>query len=79
MKIILENKDVNWIHEYLKELLDFPDYYGNNLDALYDCLCDMEANIELEIREQDPYLDKIVHVFEDASKENASLHVKISR
>lgn len=25
-------------HVYLAEQFDFPEYYGKNLDALYDCL-----------------------------------------
>lgn len=29
------------IHEVLKRDLDFPDYYGGNTDALWDCLTDM--------------------------------------
>lgn len=29
------------IHEVLKRELDFPDYYGANTDALWDCLTDM--------------------------------------
>ena len=28
------------IHEVLKRDLDFPDYYGGNLDALWDCITD---------------------------------------
>lgn len=28
------------IHEVLKRDLDFPDYYGGNPDALWDCLTD---------------------------------------
>lgn len=27
-------------YDYLKEVFNFPDYFGNNLDALYDCLSD---------------------------------------
>ena len=33
------------IHEVLKRDLDFPDDYGGNLDALWDCLTDMLGGI----------------------------------
>lgn len=26
------------LHEYLKEIFRLPDYYGHNMDALWDCL-----------------------------------------
>ena len=29
------------IHEYIAEKMAFPEYYGHNLDALYDCLTDI--------------------------------------
>ena len=31
------------IHNTIKKALDFPDYYGGSLDALWDCLRDMEV------------------------------------
>ena len=33
------------IHEILKEAFDFPDYYGKNWSALWDCLTDMLGEI----------------------------------
>ncbi len=30
------------MHKQLKEKLDFPEYYGENFDALNDCLSDLE-------------------------------------
>lgn len=33
-----EISSMEQFHIALKEKLDFPDYYGGNLNALYDCL-----------------------------------------
>lgn len=30
-------------HEYIAEAMTFPEYYGYNLDALYDCLTDISV------------------------------------
>ena len=32
--------DEETFHEYVSKKLDFPGYYGFNLDALWDCLTD---------------------------------------
>lgn len=29
-------------HEYLQRVLSLPEHYGHNLDALYDCLTEMQ-------------------------------------
>ena len=35
------------VHVYLKEKFGFPDYYGNNLDALFDVLGDIAEDLEI--------------------------------
>ena len=62
-------------HEYLMEALDLPEYYGKNLDALYDCLTVIECEIVLINSEE---VDKdIIETFEDASVENEFLKFSI--
>ena len=65
------------VHEYLKDKFDFPDYYGNNLDALYDVLTSVGEQCELELcgledieEDMRGYLDVLRQVLEDAEAEN---------
>ena len=37
------------LHTYIKEQLDFPDYYGGNLAALADCLSSIGRPVLLTI------------------------------
>lgn len=62
-------------YEYMKEIFEFPEYFGNNLDALWDCLTDLE-NVEIEIenarqipKQLEGYGLKILDVFGDLEKE----------
>ncbi|WP_298498911.1 barstar family protein [uncultured Methanobrevibacter sp.] len=62
-------------HDYLMDALDFPDYYGKNLDALYDCLCEMDLEIEIV---NAGLVDKdIIDTFKDAAAENDFLKLKM--
>ena len=62
-------------HDYLMEALGLPDYYGRNLDALYDCLTEMECEIEL-VNAGEVDAD-IIDTFIDAADENDLLKFKI--
>ena len=62
-------------HDYLIKALDLPDYYGKNLDALFDCLTEMDCEIELI---NSCEVDKdIIDTFDDAARENDFLKIKM--
>lgn len=44
--------DKDMLHDTLAGAMDFPDWYGRNLDALYDCLTDMTEETEIRIRNE---------------------------
>ena len=59
-------------HEYLAHTLRFPAYYGRNLDALHDCLTDLNRGVWLILINGDvlrgnlgDYAEKLLRVFTD--------------
>lgn len=65
-------------HEYLTEALALPDYYGKNLDALYDCLTEL-GETEVRFVNLDAaggsYFSKVLSVFQEAQADNPRLHL----
>lgn len=75
---LLQRKQANL---YLAEMLDFPDYYGKNLDALYDCLteigeCIIVLNGESILRESEGYGAKVLKVLREAANANPGLKLE---
>ncbi|MBR6669277.1 MAG: barstar family protein [Ruminococcus sp.] len=52
MKVIIDGNIISHrlqLHDFLASELNFPETYGKNLDALYDCLTDIHDETEIEI------------------------------
>lgn len=61
-----EVKHYSEIHKIIKKSLNFPDYYGCNFSAFWDCLTDMYGKpISIEILG----LDVVEQEFEDAANQ----------
>ena len=81
-EIVLDGKlltEKETAHEYLQEILHFPEYYGKNLDALYDCLTDLaDTDIVIMVPEEiEEYLKRVLRVFKTAAKENQNLKLNM--
>lgn len=63
------------VQDRIAEALPLPDYYGRNLDALYDVLTEMGdgwhiiiTNIDEDMDEEiEPYVEEMIQVLEDAA------------
>ncbi|MBR0130059.1 MAG: barstar family protein [Firmicutes bacterium] len=71
------------VHAFLEKELEFPEYYGHNLDALYDCLTDIDAPVTIILMNVpensdalEGRLEGLLNVFESASTENSNIVVK---
>ena len=65
------------LHRAVSEALDFPDWYGENLDALYDCLTDSQEETEILIVHKQKleehlgnYVSAMTKMLSQAEKEN---------
>ena len=62
------------MHEYFAKKFDLPEYYGKNLDALFDCLCEINEPTLIKLKNENA-LDKstkesLVTLFLDICAEN---------
>ena len=62
-------------YEHIQDVLLFPDYFGKNLDALEDCLDEMDENNVIILSNKKALLDnleeygeKIIKIFKKCSE-----------
>ncbi len=87
MTAIINGKTIDsraGLHEVLRAELPLPDYYGKNLDALYDCLTDLHEDVRIEVRGVGTlkqrlgyYAHSFLIVLRRAAAENPHLKVKL--
>ncbi len=78
-------KNIYEIHSRMNEKLDFPDFYGENLDALWDVLTgfiEWDQIIYLkgctDVTEQlVPYMEKIIMIFRRAEEMYGDIEVHV--
>lgn len=86
--IILDGRHMTSVqaaHTYIEEKLEIHDYYGKNLDALWDALTSIGTGTKLEIIHFDSvkaslgiYAEKLQQVLIDAADENTFLQITFS-
>ncbi len=65
--------DKKQLHKALADALDFPQWYGNNLDALMDCLTELGDETHLVLKnwpENAAFSEGFASTFADATEEN---------
>lgn len=72
------------LHKYLHTALALPEYYGANLDALYDCLTEIAEPTELVVPQKvadEAYLgwygQQFLQVLQDAAAANDALTITL--
>lgn len=75
-------KDKESLYAYMNELFELPEYFGNNLDALSDCLSEVIEHTDILLTRScvkelcnDDYGFKVLIVLGEAANENPYLHL----
>ena len=69
------------LHAALAEALRFPNWYGHNLDALYDCLRDLDGAVHLYLLDWETLPDwkaAFRAVLEDAENDSHAFTVSFA-
>ena len=67
------------LHRLLAETLSFPEWYGHNLDALFDCLMEIGQDTELVLKNwkgNQRWMEGFVSVFTQVELENPFFMIK---
>ena len=72
------------VHRLFAAELEFPEWYGNTLDSLYDCLTDLRYDVVIHICDIESlesalgsYARRLMGVLRDASSENPRIKLVI--
>ena len=87
MKLILDGEKITSredLHKQMEEVLDFPEWYGGNLDALYDCLTELMEEVDIHIlhprsleENLGDYAKKLIRMLKDAEQANLNIQVVV--
>ena len=68
------------LHRVFRDTLCFPDWYGNNLDALYDCLTEINHQTQITFYGLDAldFADGFRDTLLDAEANNFWLHISFT-
>ena len=85
MKLILDGcsvKDREDLHRQMESVLNFPEWYGGNLDALHDCLTELMEEVDIRIIHTEElksvlgdYADTLLRVLRDAEQVNLNIQI----
>ncbi len=88
-KIILDGTkfvDIDTTHKILKEVFEFPDYYGKNLDAFWDCITDwyigekaqiIWENFNISKNNLGEKADILLELFQEAAEEYGDFTIEV--
>ena len=89
MLVIVDGRSISdkvTLHAYLKEQCKFPEYYGNNLDALYDVLTDRQEPLEIRLEYAQElkeilcgYGEAFIETLEDAAAASKNFKLEIKQ
>lgn len=87
MKLALDGHNITslqQLHREIAQQLELPDYYGENLDALWDVLTEWSEPLEVTVQNSSALLYRlgeesgsVLQLLQEAEEENAAITVNI--